>query len=209
MKHCVFYHKWSSLDLLQFEYFVPNKVEGLVSRLNQSMDLQDNTFTYVFFVSLSFQGSLHQYCSGLKRWKSSNIIIVDLPFLLFWVKRFSISLLITDIFPSLSLRKVQTRLVYESIRFKGNSLTLGSNKYPQLKEFNGGGGTPMNERLLWILIFSTFLFDSGNSNTNILLIKWFTCLVDLSPDVWFCLSVHAGLQMKVAFSNEEEHTCEK
>lgn len=208
MKPCVFYRKWS-LDLLQFDYFVPNKVEGLVSRLNQSMDLQDKTFTYVLFVSLRFRGSLHQYCSGLKRWKSSNIIIVDLPFLLLWVKRFSISLLITDIFPSLSLRKVQTRLVYESIWFKGNSLTLGSNKCPQPKKINSEGGTQMNDRLLWILIFSAFLFDSGNTNTNTLLIKWFTCSVDLSPDVWFCLSVHAGLQMKVAFSNEEEHTCEK
>ena len=92
---------------------------------------------------------------------------------------------------------------------KGTALLWVANKYTQLKGINGEGGTPMNDRLLWILIFSAFLFDSGNTNTNILLIKWFTCLVDLSPDVGFCLSVHAGLQMKVAFSNEEEHICDK
>ena len=40
---------------------------------------------------------------------------------------------------------------------KGTALLWVANKHTQLKGINGEGGTPMNDRLLWILIFSAFL----------------------------------------------------
>lgn len=71
MKPCVFFDTWSSVDLLQFDYFVPNKVEGLVSRLNESMDLQDKTFTNVFFLSVEvFKG---HYSSIVLAWNVQKL----------------------------------------------------------------------------------------------------------------------------------------
>ena len=70
----VFYRKWGSLDLLQFDYLVPNKVEGLVSRLNQSMDLQDKTFTNVFFLSVYvFEG---HYASIVLAWNVEKVAML-------------------------------------------------------------------------------------------------------------------------------------
>ena len=69
----VFYRKWSSLDLLQFDYLVPNKVEGLVSRLNQSMDLQDKTFTNVFLSVYVFEG---HYTSIVLAWNVEKVAML-------------------------------------------------------------------------------------------------------------------------------------
>ena len=52
---------------------------------------------------------------------------------------------------------------------KGTALLWVANKYTQLKRINGEGGTPMNDRLLWILIFSAFLFIVG---IQILIFYW-------------------------------------
>ena len=52
---------------------------------------------------------------------------------------------------------------------KGTALLWVANKYTQLKGINGEGGTPMNDRLLWILIFSAFLFILG---IQILIFYW-------------------------------------